>query len=143
LPKRVYTRAYASVRFIAPQLDPLDITQALQLPPDHQHRDGEPRLVWNAAGRVVNRGAYRGGQWSLSSETHVNSPRLGVSGVYFAGVSKVAVWIAFLCLPGLLFSIAGLFRPPRRLAGWGVALGVFGSLYLPTFYLSLRAYYRH
>jgi hypothetical protein len=68
---------------------------------------------------------------------------VGVAGVCIASVSVVGVWIAFFCLPGLLFSIAGLFRPPRRLAGWGLTISVFGSLYLPTLYLSLFALRRN
>ena len=67
----------------------------------------------------------------------------GVAGVFVASVSVVGVWFAFLSLPGLLISIAGLLRPPRRLASWGVALGVIGSLYVPTLYLSLFAFSRN
>ncbi len=52
-------------------------------------------------------------------------------------IATVSMCVAFVSLPGLIISGVGLFRRPRRLAGWGVALGIFGSLYLPTFYLSL------
>lgn len=76
MPNRVYTHAHASVRFMSSDLDPLDVTKALRLPPDHQHRDGEPRLVWTRIGTINNNGVYRGGQWSMSSEAHVDSPRL-------------------------------------------------------------------
>ncbi len=67
---------------------------------------------------------------------------LGVTGVFMVGpfgpsVSLVGICVTFLCVPGLLLSIAGLSRPPRRLAGWGVAVGVFGLFYLPTFCHSL------
>lgn len=54
-------------------LDPLEITKALRLPPDHQHRDGEPRLVRTKKGKVQEYAAYRGGQWSMSSEQWVDS----------------------------------------------------------------------
>ena len=67
---------------------------------------------------------------------------IGFMGVAVVGplgpiVSSIGMCLAFLCLPGLLVSVIGVFRTPRRLAAWGVALGVFGSLYLPTFYLSI------
>ena len=66
----------------------------------------------------------------------------GVFGLFLAGpfgalISTVAMYVAFLSLPGLVISAVGLGRQPRRLAAWGVALGIFGSLYLPTFFLSL------
>ena len=57
-------------------LDPLIITQALQLPPDHQHRHGEPRLSRSAKGRVIRYSDYDAGLWSMSSEAWVESPRL-------------------------------------------------------------------
>jgi hypothetical protein len=76
MPKRVYSHAYASIRFMGPTLDPLDVTKSLLLPPDHQHRDGEPRIR-----RSRNRGLrqyadYRGGMWSMSSKECVESPVL-------------------------------------------------------------------
>ncbi len=76
LTKRVYIRAHASVRFMANDLDPLDVTKSLRLPPDHQHRDGEPRLVWTRTKKINDNGVYHGGQWSMSSKAHVDSPRL-------------------------------------------------------------------
>jgi hypothetical protein len=76
MPKRVYTRAYASVRFMAPELDPLEITNALRLPPDSQHRRGEPRINRSAKGVVNEYAPYRFGLWSMSSEQWVDSRRL-------------------------------------------------------------------
>ena len=61
---------------MAPNLDPLDVTKAIRLPPDHQHRDGEPRLVWTRTGKINDNGVYHEGQWSMSSRAHVDSPRL-------------------------------------------------------------------
>lgn len=58
-------------------------------------------------------------------------------GPFESSVSRIFACIAFVSFPGLIVSGIGLFRSPRRLAGWGVALGIFGSLYLPTFYLAL------
>src|SRR5262245_28436933 len=76
--KRVYRRAYASVRFVGQSLDPLAVTLALRLPADHVHRDGEPRLIRAGKGVVEERTPYRGGMWSMSSEQWVDSPRLAV-----------------------------------------------------------------
>jgi hypothetical protein len=56
---------------------------------------------------------------------------------FSSAVSTVGMSTALLCLPGLVPSMDGLFRTPRRLAVRGVALGVFGSLYLPTIYFSI------
>ena len=52
-------------------------------------------------------------------------------------ISTVSSCVAFVSLPGLIISCLGLFYRPRRLAGWGVAMGIFGCLYLPTIFLSL------
>ena len=70
-----HKRAHASVRFSGPNLDPLVVTNALELPPDHQHRDGEPRLSRSGKGNVLRYADYRGGLWSMSSESSVESPR--------------------------------------------------------------------
>jgi hypothetical protein len=78
LPKRVYDRAYASVRFSGEKLDPFTVTLALRLPADHIHRDGEPRLRRVKSGQVKEYAPYRGGMWSMSSEKWVQSPRLAV-----------------------------------------------------------------
>lgn len=78
MPKRVYDRAYASVRFSGEKLDPLTITLALRLPADYIHRDGEPRLGRVNSGHVKEYAAYRGGMWSMSSKKWVQSPRLSV-----------------------------------------------------------------
>lgn len=76
MPKRVYDRAYASVRFSGE--NPLIVTRALRLPADHIHRDGEPRLRRVKSGQVNEYSPYRGGMWSMSSEMWVQSPRLAV-----------------------------------------------------------------
>lgn len=78
LPKRVYDRAYASVRFCGDSLDPLTVTLALRLPADHVHRHGEPRLTRTRKGIVKEYDPYRGGMWWMSSERWVSSPRLAV-----------------------------------------------------------------
>ena len=64
---------------------------------------------------------------------------VGVAVVGLLGpiVSVVGMCLAFLCLPGLVVSIMGVFHTPKRLAKWGIGLGILGSLYLPTFYLSM------
>ena len=78
MPKRVYDRAYASVRFSGEKLDPLTVTLALRLPADHVHRDAEPRLRRVKSGQVKEYAPYRRGMWSMSSEKWVQSPRLSV-----------------------------------------------------------------
>ena len=76
MPKRVFTNAFATVRFMAPELDPLTITLQLRLPPDHQHRRGEPRLYRRKNGDLHEYPPYKFGQWSMSSERWVKSPSL-------------------------------------------------------------------
>lgn len=78
MPRPVYNRAHASVRFSGDSLDPLAVTRALRLPADHVHRDGEPRLARTRKGKVQEYAPYRGGMWSMSSEPWVQSPRLAV-----------------------------------------------------------------
>ena len=77
MPKRVYSEAYASVRFAAEDLDPLHVTLRLRLPADHTHRRGEPRLTRSGrTGRVSEYALYSQGMWSMSSRGWVDSPRL-------------------------------------------------------------------
>ncbi|WP_443217374.1 DUF4279 domain-containing protein [Rhodopirellula sp. P2] len=78
MPKRIYTRAYATARFWADDLDPMVITQALLLPPDTQHRRGEPRLIRTKSGKVEQRTSCGAGAWTMSSEHWVDSPRLHI-----------------------------------------------------------------
>lgn len=54
---------------------------------------------------------------------------IGSSGVF---VGTIVVFTAFLSLPGLILSSIALFGNPSRLAALGVALGLFGTLNLPT-----------
>lgn len=55
-------------------------------------------------------------------------------------VSTAAIWATFLSLPGLFISGLAMIRYPSRLAGWGVVVGLFGSVYLPTIYLTLSGF---
>jgi hypothetical protein len=66
----------------------------------------------------------------------------GVLGLMTVGtfgplVSHIGMYITFLCIPGLAISIVGLVWQPRRFAICGVVLGVLGSAYLPTIFMSL------
>src|SRR5688572_30589249 len=66
----------------------------------------------------------------------------GVVGLFLIGpfgsfAAMIGAPLTFLCFPGLVISTIGVFRQPRRLAGWGIAIGAFGSLYLPTICLPL------
>lgn len=40
-----------------------------------------------------------------------------------------------LCPAGLVLSLIGAFSTPRRLAIWGVLIGLYGSLHINTFWL--------
>ena len=73
---------------------------------------------------------------------------VGVIGLFLVGplgpaITTVGMSVLWLCLPGLAVSVVGLFRAPRALALWGVVLGAYGLLYLPTFYLSITVLDRH
>jgi hypothetical protein len=84
LPKRVYDRAYASFRVWGDELDPLEITSALKIPPDTQFRRGEPKLGRNRrTGKVSQYAPYKFGMWSFSSKPWVQSPRLEVHLAWF------------------------------------------------------------
>jgi hypothetical protein len=50
-------------------------------------------------------------------------------------------WTSLICPVGLLLGILGLQHPPRRTAWWAVAIGLWGSLCLPTIWIFyLRAW---
>ena len=74
----MYTRAFASVRLYGDDLDPLDVTLSLRLPPNHTHRNGEPQLTRTKSGKVLEYAPYRQGMWQMSSEKWIQSPRLSV-----------------------------------------------------------------
>lgn len=67
---------YARLRISGESLDPLLVTQALRLPPDHTRRRGEPRLRRRRDGSVRERAPYQRGMWSMSSAAWVT----GVAG---------------------------------------------------------------
>jgi hypothetical protein len=67
---------------------------------------------------------------------------LGICGVAIVGpfgeaVSLAGFSMAFLTLPGILLSAIGLGHRPRRLAAWGLVIGIASAMYLPTFCLFL------
>ncbi len=67
---------------------------------------------------------------------------VGCAGLLVVGpfgrvIGTAGMCLAFLGLPGLVVSIAGVFCKPNHLAKWGIGIGLIVSLYLPTFYLSL------
>jgi hypothetical protein len=45
--------------------------------------------------------------------------------------------VSLLCPLGLLLGIIALFRRPRRSAGWAIAFGIWGSLYVPTLFTAV------
>lgn len=70
-------RFFASVRIAGDALDPLEVTRALRLPPDHGHRKGEPRLRRGRRdGLVRDYGDYEQGLWAMSSRRWVDSAEL-------------------------------------------------------------------
>jgi hypothetical protein len=137
VPVRVYKRAYASFRVFGPALDPLEVTLALRLPPDHTHRAGEPRLRRTRNGEVSELSPYREGQWSISSESWVSSPRLVVHLEWLlmqlepraralAAFSREGVCMDFFC-----YSLGSVPAPPplphairSRASALGVAIEV-------------------
>ncbi|MEY4544492.1 MAG: hypothetical protein RL685_687 [Pseudomonadota bacterium] len=70
--------AHASVRIAGESLDPLEVTRALRLPPDHVHRSGEPRIQRRPDGSLRELAPYRQGMWSMNSERWVFAPELDV-----------------------------------------------------------------
>jgi hypothetical protein len=56
----------------------MSVTQALLLPPDHMHRNGDRRVAWSRGATVVVGQTYRMGQWSLTTRSRVQSPNLRV-----------------------------------------------------------------
>ena len=73
---RIYVKAHASLRLFAEDLDPSDVTRALELPPDHAHRKSDLRISRTKRGKVQVYSPYTNGMWSMSSELWVSSPRL-------------------------------------------------------------------
>ncbi|MEM7559288.1 MAG: DUF4279 domain-containing protein [Planctomycetota bacterium] len=74
MPKPVYSVAWASVRFMAPNLDPLVVTKATRLPADTQHRRGEPHIRRSRkSGNVREYSPFHAGLWVMTSESWVES----------------------------------------------------------------------
>jgi len=132
--KRVYVRAYASVRFAAVDLDPLDVTLRLKLPPDHTHRRGEPRLRRaRRTGQVRESSPYPDGMWTMSSKEWVDSPRLAVHIEWLlAELEPMAADVRRLIASGVegdifCYSLGRSARAPaipRRLRERAAALGL-------------------
>lgn len=76
MPKRTYTRAYASLRLFSDDVDPVEITNLLQLPPEHTHRKGELRLTRTKKGKVSQAAPYQRNVWRMSSKDYVRSSRV-------------------------------------------------------------------
>jgi len=86
--------------------------------------------------------ATRSPLWSRLGRIGFYLSLTGVIGLTLGSVNLewlgfVRAGLTMLCLPGLLISALGMLDPNRRLAKWGVVLGVFGSLYIPTILLGL------
>jgi hypothetical protein len=79
---------------------------------------------------------------NVIGRTGLSLSLIGVVGLLIVGpftpvITMIGMCMTFLCLPGLITSIVGSFWMPRRSAVLGIALGVLGLLFIPTFYLSL------
>lgn len=66
----------------------------------------------------------------------------GIAGVAIVGpFGSVAGYIgmafSILSVPGFIVSLVALARKRTLIAKWGVAIGLFGSGFLPTFYISV------
>ena len=62
---------------------------------------------------------------------------MGIVGPAGPMISSFGMCLAFLCLPGLLFSFSGVFLTQRRRAAYGTVFGAMGSMFLLTFYLTM------
>jgi hypothetical protein len=64
---------------------------------------------------------------------------LGFCSLFLSGpLTWLLPWAALICPVGLLLGLIGLRNPPRRTAWWAVAIGLWGTLCVPTvwvFYL--------
>lgn len=78
MPKRTYRKAHGSLSYSDEDLDPLDVTKSLLLPPDREFRAGTPKLKRRPSGKVEYGGDYDHGLWSMSSEDWVDSPQVAV-----------------------------------------------------------------
>jgi hypothetical protein len=75
--QRIYHEAYATLSFLDENLDPLEVTKLLGLPPDEVHRHGEPRLRRSKSGEVEElHPPWPHGFWAMSSENWVDSSRV-------------------------------------------------------------------
>lgn len=58
-----------------------------------------------------------------------------------ASLGWLLPWAVLICPIGLVLGVFALRHPPRRMAAWAVAFGLWGSAYIPTIWLFyLRAF---
>ena len=67
---------------------------------------------------------------------------IGLSSLALVGwtgsaVTEVGAYLAFASLPGLVVSVVGHVAEPTKTTRWGMASGLFGSLYLATMWFGL------
>jgi hypothetical protein len=67
---------------------------------------------------------------------------VGLFAVGFPPHVKIGAYLSFLSIPGIALSVVGSFRAPRRFAIWGIAIGVFVALYLPSLSVGLFVFKR-
>ena len=134
MPPRLYTHAFATLRFSAEFLNPADVTRAIWLPPDHVHRKGE-LIRTKGTRKAKTRDRHREGLWTLSSEGCVNVPELdtnvrwllgllepraeAVASLLAQGVNAV-IWCHSRGLTGKAPALSRDVR--RRVAALGIAL---------------------
>ena len=63
------------LKFASENLDPLDVTKALRIPPTNTVRKGQPNIGWNPNGRIRDEGLadFTSGVWSVDSLQFVTS----------------------------------------------------------------------
>lgn len=77
-------------------------------------------------------GSNRGVRAVRAAYVGFASSLLGVLGVCVAGWSSVGAWLALFSVPGLAVSVYCFSRHSQRISAWGTALGLLGTLYVPT-----------
>jgi hypothetical protein len=89
----------------------------------------------------------RDGERKMTTSGKDGTNRLGQVGLAFSIIGFTHLFLlgpfryefirymTLFSLLGLVVSLVGLYRRPRKCAAWGAILGLVGTLYLPTVFL--------